>query len=294
MNGTAVVQAKANEKGRIEFGLESAIDSSVRATPERLRELGSEGLARRYELLLEQDLTCDQSPPSPRLPWLTRARVLVGLPIAGVIVLMTPLVGVFLLPRWQDVQEVQQRRDTLLELQRNLPSLERNLEASKVVLVQAQQQQGLLLSLIAGRARCKPLALLNQQARQSGVTIRRYEPIKTTGPSSASKQTSNKAEDDVTPLDPLQSLGYQKSSVALAVTGPFAGLQQFLQRMEALELLVESSDLELKAAVKQDKNQTRSEPPVESTTQLTMQLSFYDLQTSGDLNSDNSKVNPPN
>ena len=54
MNGTAVVQAKANEKGRIEFGLESAIDSSVRATPERLRELGSEGLARRYELLLEQ------------------------------------------------------------------------------------------------------------------------------------------------------------------------------------------------------------------------------------------------
>ena len=64
--------------------------------------------------------------------------------------------------------------------------------------------------------------------------------------------------------------------------------------MEALELLVESSDLELKAAVKQDKNQTRSEPPVESTTQLTMQLSFYDLQTSGDLNSDNSKVNPPN
>ena len=233
--------------------------------------------------------------PSPRLPWLTRARVLVGLPIAGVIVLMTPLVGVFLLPRWQDVQEVQQRRDTLLELQRNLPSLERNLEASKVVLVQAQQQQELLLSLLAGSGKVQTfLALLNQQARQSGVTIRRYEPIKTTGPSSASKQTSNKAEDDVTPLDPLQSLGYQKSSLALAVTGPFAGLQQFLQRMEALELLVESSDLELKAAVKQDKNQTRSEPPVESTTQLTMQLSFYDLQTSGDLNSDNSKVNPPN
>ena len=115
--------------------------------------------------------------PSPRLPWLTRARVLVGLPIAGVIVLMTPLVGVFLLPRWQDVQEVQQRRDTLLELQRNLPSLERNLEASKVVLVQAQQQQGLLLSLLAGSGKVQTfLALLNQQARQSGVTIRRYEP----------------------------------------------------------------------------------------------------------------------
>ena len=228
---------------------------------------------------LSRDLTCDQSLPSPRLPWLTRARVLVGLPIAGVIVLMTPLVGVFLLPRWQDVQEVQQRRDTLLELQRNFPP-QRNLEARRLCLCKHNSNRA------AAQFACREckvqtfLALLNQQARQSGVTIRRYEPIKTTVPSSASKQTSNKAEDDVTPLDPLQSLGYQKSSVALAVTGPFAGLQQFLQRMEALELLVESSDLELKAAVKQDKNQTRSEPPVESTTQLTMQLSFYDLQTS--------------
>jgi type IV pilus assembly protein PilN len=53
-NGTSIVKAKANDKGRIDFSLEAAIDSSVRATPERLRELGSEGLARRYELLREQ------------------------------------------------------------------------------------------------------------------------------------------------------------------------------------------------------------------------------------------------
>jgi hypothetical protein len=45
------VKASANDNGRVDFSLESAIDSSARATPERLRELGSEGLARRYELL---------------------------------------------------------------------------------------------------------------------------------------------------------------------------------------------------------------------------------------------------
>ena len=51
---TSIAKAKANEKGRIDFSLESVIDSADRASPERLRELGSEGLARRYELLREQ------------------------------------------------------------------------------------------------------------------------------------------------------------------------------------------------------------------------------------------------
>ena len=56
IDGTRVVKAIANEKGLTEFSLESAIDSSVQATPERLRELGSEGLARRYALLQEQGI----------------------------------------------------------------------------------------------------------------------------------------------------------------------------------------------------------------------------------------------
>ena len=51
VDGTLIVKASANDTGLIDFSLESAMDPSVRATPERLRELGSEGLARRYELL---------------------------------------------------------------------------------------------------------------------------------------------------------------------------------------------------------------------------------------------------
>ena len=51
VDGTLIVKASANDNGRVDFSLESAIDSSARATPERLRELGAEGLARRYELL---------------------------------------------------------------------------------------------------------------------------------------------------------------------------------------------------------------------------------------------------
>lgn len=55
-NGTSILKATANDKGLIDFSVESAIDPSVRSTSERLRELGSEGLARRYELLREQGI----------------------------------------------------------------------------------------------------------------------------------------------------------------------------------------------------------------------------------------------
>ena len=77
------------------------------------------------------------------------------------------------------------------------------------------------------------------------------------------------------PQDPLQKLGYRKLSVALEVSGSFVGLQTFLQRMEALELLVESSELELKAVV--DQKGADSATSAAARTQLTLKLSFYDL-----------------
>ena len=73
----------------------------------------------------------------------------------------------------------------------------------------------------------------------------------------------------------MEELGYRKSSVALEVSGPFGGVQTFLQRMEALELLVESSELELKAVV--DKKAADSVDSEAARTQLTLKLSFYDL-----------------
>ena len=57
VDGTSILKATANNNGLIDFSLEAVIDSSVRATPKRLRELGSEGLARRYELLRAQGIS---------------------------------------------------------------------------------------------------------------------------------------------------------------------------------------------------------------------------------------------
>ena len=123
---------------------------------------------------------------SGRRQWITRGRVLVGLPMVVGLLLSLPLVVVALNPAWQEVQELSRRRDSLLQLQRNLPALLRQLENEAAALAQAEQQQALLIGLLAGRGKVQTfLALLNQQALLSGVVIQRYEPIKTSTPSTA-------------------------------------------------------------------------------------------------------------
>ena len=166
----------------------------------------------------------------------------------------------------------------------------------RAALEEAEQQQALLIDLLAGRDKVQTfLALLNQQALLSGVEIQRYEPIMASpslSESQPSRSTSRLGNDKTDSTDPLLALGYQKSSVALAVRGPYAGLQKFLQKMESLELLVESSDLEIKAAATNNDDQAGT-APVASRTELTIQLSFYDPQKEIDIDSGNSQEAPP-
>ena len=233
---------------------------------------------------------------SARRRWITRGRVLVGLPTAFGLLLSMPLLLVFLPSAWQDTQELEQRRDSLQQLQRNLPALEQQLEKARAALEEVEQQQALLIDLLAGRDKVQTfLALLNQQALLSGVEIQRYEPIMASpslSESQPSRSTSRLGNDKTDSTDPLLALGYQKSSVALAVRGPYAGLQKFLQKMESLELLVESSDLEIKAAATNNDDQAGT-APVASRTELTIQLSFYDPQKEIDIDSGNSQETPP-
>ena len=81
--------------------------------------------------------------PSARRRWINRGRVLVGLPIAFGLFFSSLLFLLVLRPIWQDVQELERRRDSLLNLQRNLPALQQQLEKETVVLAQAELQQAL-------------------------------------------------------------------------------------------------------------------------------------------------------
>ena len=215
-----------------------------------------------------------------RQPWFTRGRLLVGLPLGLGVLVSAAVVVLGVRPSLQTLQGLEERRDTLLSLQRSLPVLEPRLAQAEAELRTAAEKQALLVGLLAGRDKVQTfLALLNQQAVASGVKLRRYEPLKTPPPkqgrSSRNNNRSKSKQKAETPQDPLQALGYRKSSVALEASGLFAGLQTFLQRMEALELLVESSELELKAVV--DQKGADSAPSSAVRTQLTLKLSFYDL-----------------
>ena len=211
---------------------------------------------------------------TPRKPWLTRGRLLVGLPLGLGVVVSAAVVLVAVLPVAQALRALEARRDTLLSLQRSLPLLERQLSQAEAELQSAQEKQALLVGSLAGRDKVQTfLALLNQQAVASGVQMQRYEPLKPPPLSQGQSRRNNnngskpkkKAE---TPEDPLQALGYRKTSVALEVSGSFGGLQTFLQRMEALELPVESSELELKVVV--EKKDSDSAQSLAAPTQLTL------------------------
>jgi type IV pilus assembly protein PilO len=110
------------------------------------------------------------------------------------------------------------------------------------------------------------------------VVINLYEPV----PASSTEASNRRGSADqqsrgAANKDPLQALGYEKSSVLLQVEGSYQGLQQFLRRMEQLELLVQPSDLELNAvtdsAAAVDQS-VRIGPP---RTKLKLRLSFFDL-----------------
>ena len=215
-------------------------------------------------------------------PWLTRGRLLVGLPLGLGAVVSAVLLG-SVLPVFQAIRDLEASRDDLRSLQRSLPALERQLAQAEGELLIAQGKQSQLLGLLAGRDSVQTfLALLNQQAAASGVQIQRYEPLKSVLPESVSEQSQSgrnssrskskkKAEP---PKEPVQVLGYRKLSVALEVAGPYVGLQSFLRRMEALELLVASSNLSLYAILPGKEVDERS---LLATNKLSLELMFYDF-----------------
>ena len=215
-------------------------------------------------------------------PWLTRGRLLVGLPLGLGVVVSAVLLG-SVLPVFQAIRDLEASRDDLRSLQRSLPALERQLAQAEGELLIAQDKQAQLLGLLAGRDSVQTfLALLNQQAAASGVQIQRYEPLKSVLPESVSEQSQSgrnssrskskkKAEP---PKEPMQVLGYRKLSIALEVAGPYVGLQSFLRRMEALELLVASSNLSLHAIIPGKEVDERS---LLATNKLSLELMFYDF-----------------
>ena len=207
--------------------------------------------------------------------WLTRERLLTGLPIVLTGVLCLAAMVIVGGPALTRLASLKTEIVDLEAKKRSLPNLRAQLNKARQEQQTVLDQQRVLLDLIAGQDRIATfLALLEQEATQTGVSIVRYEPQLPSVSSPAPerdrrRQSRTKENKEEAPKDPLTALGYRQTSVILAAQGSYIALQSFLRRMEALELLVEASDLGLK------------QPPPGSTgeqrpTELTLRLSFFD------------------
>ena len=209
--------------------------------------------------------------PGASASWFTRERVLVGIPVALSGLVCLGLVVAVVLPALGRIGELKTEIADFEAKKASLPGLQAqlaNAEQSQQVLL---EQQTLLVDLIAGRDRIATfLALLEQEAFATGVTIVRYEPLAAPPPTTAAETPgSTSQQEDEASSDLLQALGYRQTAVALGVQGGYEALQGFLRRMEALELLVDASDLELRNRP----DQTPTQPPL---TELGLRLSFFD------------------
>ena len=201
----------------------------------------------------------------------TRERILSGLPLLPAILIAVLLGWLMLRPTLDQLKALELRLEELEQMQRKLPVLKRQVANAEIALRQAEDQQALLVDLIAGRDRIQTfLALLDQLSRSVGVEIQQYEPLSAQTPANPKAGSTAKQKKPASkPTDPLMALGYRKSAVALRVVGSYGALHQFLQEMERLQILVESSDLNLTA---------KERNGLVSQAELALKLSFYDLQ----------------
>ena len=221
---------------------------------------------------------------SPWQHYFTRQRVLVAAPLLVGVLIGAGVFAIAGLPHWLASGERTRRIAELKVQQQSLPLIEARAKQEQQKLVAAEQQQDLVVNLVAGRGQIETfLTQLSRTATESGVVIERYEPASaasalTDPPEQGAKNQAEGVEGKG--AAPPAMKGYEKTAILLQVRGPYTGVLQFLRAMETLELLVQPSDLELKAVPLQTNAEGVPEGP--ALTELKLRLSFFDKTTDGD------------
>ena len=208
--------------------------------------------------------------PGVSAPLLTRERALVGAPLVLSGLVCFGLALAVVLPALGRIGELKTEVVDLEAKQASLPGLRAQLVKAEENQAMLLDQQTLLIDLIAGQDRIATfLALLEQEASATAVTIVRYQPQAPPPAPAPQRAGSRSQQAEQPPSDPLQTLGYRQTAVVLGVQGGYQALQTFLRRMEDLEILVEASDLQLQ-------NRPASEPSQQQLMELGLRLSFFD------------------
>ena len=216
--------------------------------------------------------------------YFTRQRVLIGAPLLVGVLIGAGVFAIAGLPHWLASGERTRRIAELKVQEQSLPLIEARVKQEQQKLVAAQRKQDLVVNLVAGRGQIETfLTQLSRTATETGVVIQRYEPAAaapgvTESPSPGTNNQNEAGEDKG--QAPPEMQGYEKTAVLLQVRGPYVAVLQFLRAMETLELLVQPSDLELKAVSPEtNADGAPTGPPL---TELKLKLSFFDKTMDGD------------
>jgi hypothetical protein len=169
-------------------------------------------------------------------------------PIAAAGALAALLAATVLAPLWVSLQRDSQR---LREVQALTDRLADERLRSKRLLEQGEKvsaQRNSLVRLISGNGDISTfLAKLDQMARGAGVQLDLYEPKAAMVEADPKKDGQAGAEksQQKPPVDPLGVEGMERHSLLMSARGDFTQLLSFLRQLEALNVLVVQSDLQL-------------------------------------------------
>jgi len=178
-----------------------------------------------------------------RLIWLTLpAAVLGGL---GLVIVLAGL-----LPLWaalqrdsQRLQELEQLRDQVALMRGQLVATQENTEA-------AMASKAKIERLITGNGDLSTfVAMLDREAGASAVQLTLFEPTQAApapgAPPAAAPPAGTPPAAGAPPADPLALQGLTQRTLLVSARGSFPSLLAFLRRLEALNVLVVQSDLNL-------------------------------------------------
>jgi len=203
-----------------------------------------------------------------------RQLLLLPLALGGVVALA--LLGGWVIPQLQKLNEANQRQAQKQATAAGIPLLRQQLDQTITATQRAELQQARLLALIAGSGDLATfLTQVDRQAQRHGVQLDVLQPAKPKGvpgePTSAAP-----AE----PPDPLAGAGLQATQMQLKAVGAYPNLLGFIRAMERLSLLVRQSGFTLQQ-VGPTAGQAPAAAPAPAPTAMTFTLTLYSSSKTG-------------
>ncbi|MCP9912585.1 hypothetical protein KBZ07_04045, partial [Cyanobium sp. BA20m-14] len=171
-----------------------------------------------------------------------RQLLLLPLALGGVVALA--LLGGWVIPQLQKLNEANQRQAQKQATAAGIPLLRQQLDQTITATQSAELQQARLLALIAGSGDLATfLTQVDRQAQLHGVQLDVLQPAQSKGAPGEAAPPSPAAPAE--PPDPLAGAGLQATQMQLKAVGAYPSLLGFIRAMERLSLLVRQSGFTL-------------------------------------------------